>query len=128
MQTKVAENSPIKKKKYGGRAKGTPNKSTSHIQERCEALGLEPIDAIILFAKGDYEALKLPQYYEKQGFGGTTTMEPSITVDHRIDCLKTLIQYLYPKRKAIEHTVTEESKGAFVFNYNTKPMNQGQND
>ena len=55
-------------------------------------------------------------------------MEPSITVDHRIDCLKTLIQYLYPKRKAIEHTVTEESKGAFVFNYNTKPMNQGQND
>ncbi len=128
MQTKVAETSPIKKKKYGGRVKGTPNKDTSYIQERCNALGLEPIDAIIYFAMGNYEALKLPEYFEKQGFQGITTMEPSISVDHRIDCLKTLVQYIYPKRKAVEHSVSEESKGSFTFNYNTKSMNQNDKD
>lgn len=122
MQTKVAESNTTKKKKHGGRVKGTPNKSTGFIQERCEALGLEPIDAIIYFAKGDYESLKLPQYFEKQGFQGITTMELSISVDHRIDCLKTLVQYIYPKRKAIEHSIESAENNKIILAYSEESL------
>lgn len=38
--------------------------------------------------------------------------------------IKFLLQNYLKLTDKITHTVDEESKGAFVFNYNTKPMNQ----
>lgn len=66
--------------KTGGRTKGTPNKSTEALLEKCERLNIDPFEALLLIARdGDEE----------------------IT---RLNALKEACSYLFPKRKAIEHT------------------------
>lgn len=68
-------------KKYGGRVKGTPNKSTKSVTDKLAALGCDPIEGMARLAKigmdeGDYE------------------------MAHKN--FKELAQYSVPKRKAVE--------------------------
>lgn len=126
MQDSKVDKNSTTRKKTGGRQKGTPNKDTSHINDVCKRMGLDPIEALAYYAMGKYVELGLPEFIEKQGFQGVVVKELSIPIEIRVDCLKTLVSYMYPKRKAIEHSVSEESKGSFTFNYNTKPMNQDE--
>lgn len=60
-----------------GRSKGTPNKSSLPIAQLCADKGLSPLDVMIGFLAHDDEA-------------------------YRFQAAKELMQYLYPKRKAIE--------------------------
>lgn len=108
-KAKVVKSSPTRQK-AGGRVKGTPNKSTEYIQRVIEEKGFCPILTMVMIAQNDWEGLgyESPEY-ERQGFQGVTFSEPVITLDHRIVATKTLISYLYPKRKAIEHSVAEGS-------------------
>lgn len=63
--------------KTGGRKKGTPNKINSEISERIRASGIDPLNVMLdLLHESD------PQL--------------------RFSAAKELIQYVYPKRKAIE--------------------------
>lgn len=75
----------MKKTKVGGRVKGTMNRKSEALFDLCEEMGYNP------FA----ELLKLSQ----------ETLEESV----RASCLKELCQYLYPKRKAIEHSMDQDS-------------------
>lgn len=43
--------------RYGGRAKGTPNKRTWDARALAERLGVDPLEILLNFAKGDYKAL-----------------------------------------------------------------------
>jgi hypothetical protein len=65
--------------KTGGRKKGTPNKASMPIAEICEKLGCNPAEVLIEFCSH-----KNPIY--------------------RLQASKELANYLYPKRKAIEHS------------------------
>lgn len=67
-------------KKFGGRTKGTPNKKTVSLQEKCDIVGLDPFEQMLIIA--------------------STADEQNL----RFHALKELCQYLYPKRKAIEHS------------------------
>jgi len=67
-------------KRYGGRVKGIPNRKTLNLLEKCEEAGIDP------FA----ELLKLCSHKE---------------IFIRMNALKEVSQYLYPKRKAMEISV-----------------------
>lgn len=89
--------------RYGGRAKGTPNKRTWEAREVAERLGFCPIEALIHWARGDWKALG----YDK----GTKTvvLEDGGTLEvDRIDenlrqkSTKDVVGYLYPQLKSVE--------------------------
>lgn len=64
--------------RYGGRQKGTPNKKNQELFEKCRKAGVDPFE----------EMLKIVKHCAN---------------DHiRIQALRELCQYLYPKRKALE--------------------------
>ena len=72
--------------KTGGRTKGTPNKKTQLIQQQMEDLGFDPIESMI-------EISRLAMANKDYSLAGQIAKE--------------LAQYIYPKRKAVEH-VTEQ--------------------
>lgn len=105
-------------KKHHGRQKGTPNKSTEHIFNLCAKHNFDPVEVLILLAKKDWQALGYEnEYLEKQGFQGVVTYEPMITTDHSIDATKTLVSYMFPKRKAIEITNEDKNSGVIFMAY-----------
>lgn len=67
--------------KYGGRTKGTPNKNTSDIQAKLDALGCDPIQGMAEIAA---EARR----------NGDLNLAGTM--------YKELAQYVAPKRKAVE--------------------------
>lgn len=69
--------------KTGGRTKGTPNKRTLDLQENLAASGIDVIEQL-------------------------TNLLPELPPQLRANVLLELMQYLYPKRKAIE-VKTEET-------------------
>lgn len=68
-----------KRPEGAGRKKGTMNKRTEALHEKCERLGIDPFEALLQFANHPD-----PMY--------------------RLSALKEICQYLYPKRRAIEIT------------------------
>lgn len=71
-----------------GRRKGSPNKKTLALMEKAQALGIDPFEILLLFAKGDCVALGYPP--------------GSIDPVSRLKAASDACQYLYPKRKAIQ--------------------------
>ena len=68
-------------KKIGGRSKGQINKKTQDLFDKCEKLGVDPFEGLLLIARdGEKEETRLAAYKE-------------------------ICQYLFPKRKAIEMEV-----------------------
>lgn len=63
-----------------GRKKGTPNKMTQDLMKICEEEGVDPFRALLLVYKQAHIA------------------------DTKLSALKEICQYVYPKRKAIEHS------------------------
>lgn len=68
-----------------GRKPGTPNKDTKDLLALCESKGLNPFEALIELALN------------------------AETDDKKFDRLKEICQYIYPKRKAIEHSTDGEN-------------------
>ena len=67
--------------KTGARKPGTPNKKTQTLIEKCEARGLDLFDAFLELIQDE-------------------NADPSL----RFNALKEAAQYVFPKRKAIEHS------------------------
>lgn len=68
-------------RKTGGRAAGTPNRKTAEIAERLAALGCDPIEGMVRIAE-----------------------DPKSAPELRGRMFAELAQYVYPKRKAVEHS------------------------
>ena len=75
--------------KRGGRKKGTPNKKTQDLMAMCEARGINLFEAFLEIIE-DVNA------------------DPNL----RFSALKEAAQYVYPKRKAIEHSVDPQKMDA----------------
>lgn len=90
-------------KRYGGRQKGTPNRDSIRPWQIALAHKFEPIELLIHFARGDEKALGWgePLKIEK---GGVVFIKDRITPEMRLNAVMEACSYLYPKRKAIEHT------------------------
>lgn len=78
--------------KTGGRQKGTPNKRTQILQEILDELELDvPREIVRILNAAD------PGSDDFHPLNGLSPKE-------RSDILLNLMQYLYPKRKAVEHS------------------------
>lgn len=66
-------------KKVGGRKKGTPNRFNSNLQEICVSEGVDPFRGLLKIAK-----------------------DRSTETGHRIQALKEVCEYVYPKRRRVE--------------------------
>jgi len=111
---------------WGGRKKGTPNKSTSYLQERCEALGVDPFEILIRFAAGDWKGLGYESSERCAGVSkdGQPWYEDTISPEVRQKAAKEACEYLYPKRKAMELSADGETGFKIViedYSANKKP-------
>lgn len=92
-------------KRLGGREKGTPNKKTRELEQMAEELGIIPFKQLLLFAKGDWKALGYDSaVVVRVGKNGETYEQERITPEMRFKATSESCAYLYPKRKAIEHS------------------------
>jgi hypothetical protein len=78
-----------------GRPKGSPNARTQDLFDITERLECNPFEILILFAKGDTETLKVSE----------------ISPDLRLRAAKDACDYLFPKRKAVEHSAANSEEG-----------------
>ena len=89
-----------------GRKKGSVNKKTQKVEDICRRLKCDPIEILVHFAKGDFESLNYEEYQTiatKQGPVDVLTISPDLRQKSAMD----LAQFLYPKRKAIEHEMPD---------------------
>ena len=106
MTFKVGEKRP----ESAGRKKGTPNKQTQTLQEIAERNECDPFEVLIWFAKRDYVSLELPEWTDRIGKDGAFVREATISPELQQKSAKDACEYLYPKRKAIEHTGKDGEK------------------
>jgi hypothetical protein len=69
----------------GGRQRGTPNRNTQAVSEKLDALGCDPIAGMAEIA-----------------------MDPSNSPELRARMFAELAPYVFPKRKAIEHSAADD--------------------
>lgn len=121
------KNNTDKRKRLAGRQKGTPNKSTEYIFDLCQKHDFDPIEILIYVAQADWESLGYPNpTIEKMGFQGNLVEELVISTEHRMDATKTLVSYMYPKRKAIEVKNTDPQSSTITLNYNPLTLKESK--
>ncbi len=79
--------------KTGGRKKGIPNKKTKELSGRLEALDFDPIKELTVLVKGINE----------------------LSTKDRAEICLDLLQYLYPKRKALDVSPEQGPRGDIVY-------------
>ena len=100
------------KGRIGGRQKGTPNKTTAQIIEKANELGIDPFEVLLLFAKGDWKALGyVSEMYEASAGKAGSSYRYNIDPAVRAKCAAEAVQYLYPKRKAVELDLSAHDDG-----------------
>lgn len=87
-----------------GRKKGTPNKNAVPLKEKAEALGVDPFEILLLFAKGDWKELGYPAAMVVKYSQHCQNEEFTIPPATRAKAAAEASQYLYPKLKAVEHS------------------------
>lgn len=110
--SKVVKNKSLQKGKTNnpnGRPKGVPNKRTQDLIELAEKHECNPFEILLLFAKGDFDALGYEKHQIRITKDGGTEMELTISPELRQRSAKDACEYLFPKRKAIEHTLNAEA-------------------
>jgi hypothetical protein len=90
-------------KRYGGRAKGTPNADSLPLEAKAKELKVDPFEVLLLFAAGDWKALgyeteQAPSSYSEHGTVYKYTIDPSV----RTKAAAEACSYLHAKRKALE--------------------------
>lgn len=83
-----------------GRQAGTPNKRTAHLQRLIDG-STDPFEIVRQIAAGEVENTHV---IGKDAAGSPITVKTPLDWRLRLDAAKELMQYLEPKRKAIEHS------------------------
>ena len=88
-----------------GRPKGSPNKTSLPLKELAEKLNCNPFEILCRFAMGDAKGLGyVLDTVEQTTPKGDIIEKPLIPPELRVKAASEAAQYLYPKRKAIEHS------------------------
>lgn len=80
------------------RPAGTPNSKTLQAIGALNRKGCDPLEILADIAMGNQ--IKCGSVVE----GAPLQIEVIPTLDHRLNAAKELCQYIYPKRKAVEHS------------------------
>ncbi len=117
----------MKGKKLGGRTKGTPNKKTEHFFDICTKRNHDPVEFNVMIAQNDWEALGYSKptvtVYTKTG---DSYEQDVISVSDRMSANNKLLDFMYPKRKSVEITNSEDSSNVFLMAYNPKTMKKNE--
>lgn len=93
----------FKQKKVSGRKAGTPNRKTEEFFDKCAQHSHDPILFNILVAKNDWAALGyLSPTILVTNKNGQTFEEDRISIEARLSANNKLLDFMYPKRKALE--------------------------
>lgn len=110
------------KEKTGGRKAGVPNKKTEHFFEMCDKYGFDPVEFNINVAMNNWKALGYPNRTYQVSTGDGVIEVDFIELKDRVNANNKLLDFMYPKRKAIEVTNdTGEQKG-FILAYNPNDL------
>lgn len=98
------------KGRYGGRTKGTPNKRTKELIEKLEAMGFDPVEAMVYvyrkaraeYRRADKVAVALMAYQTDHGLQTSRVDSSPQWLRIAGDMAKELMQYTHAKRKAVE--------------------------
>lgn len=95
-----------------GRPKGARNKTVQVVEDLVTKLDVDPLEVLMLFAKGDWKALG----YEAASTiaytsAGIEYEKPTISTDNRIQAATSAVKYIYSQKKAIELSNQVESEG-----------------
>jgi hypothetical protein len=97
-----------------GRPAGSKNKRTLELEALADKHECNPFEVLLLFAKGDWEALGYDSSVivkEKADGSGSTFMEYTISPELRAKCAEKACEYLFPKRKSVEHVQNNMLEG-----------------
>ena len=98
-----------KRPEKAGRKAGTPNKRSIEAAELAEALDCNPLEILLYFAKGDAKSLGYVTRNEETGEEVVGVIDPEM----RLSAAKEACSYIYPKRKAIEMGLDQETKETY---------------
>jgi hypothetical protein len=107
--------------KAGGRQKGTVNKSTQNLMDIADRIGVSPFEVLCMIAKADWQGLGYDNPTYLKAAGENMIEVDRITLESRLNAAKEASKYLYPQRKAVEHS-TDSDKGfkIVIEDYKTK--------
>jgi hypothetical protein len=91
-----------------GRPKGSPNARTQDLYAIAERLEVNPFEVLLHFAKRDYEALGMDEFKETTKKDGSVVLEPSISPETQMNAAGKACEYLYPKRRSIDHKFDDD--------------------
>jgi hypothetical protein len=97
--------------KKGGRVKGEPNKRTKELKEYLESIGCFPDEVLAQIVMGKPIKCRI-SFNEETGDFVEGDMLPKL--EERMSAAKELMQYIYPKRKAVEVSGENGEKVMFV--------------
>lgn len=86
-----------------GKPVGAISKRTREVAELAESLDCNPIEILLRFAKGDWEGLGYSKGTKSIYTEAGIIEEDLISPGERIQAAKEVAQYIYSKKKSIEH-------------------------
>jgi len=104
-----------KGKKTGGRTKGTPNRDSGSVAQYLETMNCEPTHILADIAMGKALHCRL-SFNDETGDFVEGKLAP--TLDQRMTAAKTLLEYIAPKLKSVEHAPASGLK-SFTLTVNT---------
>jgi hypothetical protein len=84
-----------------GRPKGSVNRKTQELFDKCEELDVDPFHVLLLFTKGDWHTLGYKGEYTFKTYGENTVEELTISPELRAKCAEKACEYLYAKKKSV---------------------------
>lgn len=99
------------KKSNAGRPKESIGLRTHELFHIAQEHDCNPFEILIMFAKADYAGLGMLEYKTIITKSGQEIQEPSISPELQQRSAKDACEYLFPKRKAIEHTINPKDLG-----------------
>lgn len=119
MKFKPGDKKPIN----SGRKKGKLNAKTEHFFEICEKMNHDPVTFNVMLAQNDWQSLGYPnRTFTSFTKSGETFETDYISVNDRVSANNKLLEFMYPKRKAIEVTSGEKDNTAIILAYNPKEL------
>lgn len=86
-----------------GRPKGAPNKVTGRARELAAKMGVDPLEILLMFAKGDWQGLGFSNaFVEKMVASGKSYCEDRIPAELRCSAAKEAVKYIYPTQKSVD--------------------------
>lgn len=107
--------------KTGGRVKGSHSKRTLQAEELAASLGIDPLEVLLLFIKGDWKALGYDSdVYHMETDSGSVKEGFVITPNMRLTAAKEAVKYLYAAKQSVALSTGDGGLKIIIEDYTKK--------